>query len=154
MSTSRLAALEKLADRQAKQLLVTLEACRSELESLDQKRNELDGYARDYQAAVVGHTALSPRLLAHRFSFVAQLQEQVTQLSAVIAEKAAVLNEHEQMYRQRAAQAAAVTSLLDAEQSRERDISARREQRQQDEISQRIGSSRQSLQQAVEVNNG
>lgn len=136
MRSTNLAKLEQLSEEQAELSQRVVERHRLELQQVGRHHQELSTINNEYQNSVVGQEAVSPRLLAHRRAFVAQLSLKLDELKVQKQQKAAELQERMQEHSEHTRQSAAIGTMVEREQERERTQESRLEQLQQDDASQ------------------
>lgn len=136
MRSTNLAKLEQLSEEQADLSQRAVERHQRELQQVGRHHHELSTINSEYQNSVVGQDAVSPRLLAHRRAFVAQLSIKLDELKLQKHQKSLELKVRMQEHSEHAMQTAAIGTMVEREQARERIQELRLEQRQQDEASQ------------------
>jgi len=140
MRSANLANLESLSEEQKNQSRKEAEVLRDEVDQLNQQHHSLKSINDDYQNSMVGAEAVPPQILAHRRAFVEQLSRKLDVLKTESQRQSRLLVDKEQIYRQHAAQTAAIGSMVEREVEEEQRMVELHEQRQRDES---VASSRQ-----------
>lgn len=154
MSSRQLGKLEELAGKRVDQSRDRVEYEKQQLRTIDQHRSELHAINREYQQGPVGQAEVAPQLLAHRRAFVEQLTRKLDELSLQREQKRQMVHTRMHEHQQRTAQHAAIELIHDKRVEQLELAMSRHEQQQLDEAARGQHLQQQTIDQAMENEQG